>query len=168
MVLLTHLPLHRTNDMQCGDYRTQESGHVTYEHPSLQYAAHHHVLSAALSTRLLTTLTPDVVLSGHTHAWCEFAGHGDSVREVTVPALSWGQRPDPSYALLGLRSRPVAQLHRVAGVGGSMSEVVRCSVPNEQSVFALYAFTVAMLVLARGWQWWRHAGSGKETQGKTQ
>ncbi|TYZ60974.1 hypothetical protein PybrP1_005329 [[Pythium] brassicae (nom. inval.)] len=169
VVLLTHLPLHRPDDMRCGDHRARESGHVTYEHPSFQYAAHHHVLSEALSARLLSTIAPDVVLSGHTHAWCEFAGHSDGVREFTVPALSWGQRPDPSYALLGLRSRRAASEH--AAVDGAMSAAVRCSVPNEHGVFALYALTVMGLVLARlcrGWCLPAHHRTSKGTWTKTQ
>lgn len=167
VVLLTHLPLHRPDDMLCGDERVRESGHVTYEHPSFRYEVHHHVLSQSLSALLLSTFAPDVVLSGHTHAWCEYNGHASGAREFTIPALSWGQRPDPSYALLGLRSRRSdeqlagAQVEVISSSSGSGNKsrsgahVARCSVPNEHGVFAMYIVTIAVLVLARLWRLWR-------------
>lgn len=155
VVLLTHLPLHRVDDMRCGDARTRERGHVTYEHPSFAYETHHHVLSPALSRRLLATFEPAVVLSGHTHAWCAYADHANGAREFTVPAFSWGQRPDPSYALLGLRSRNQAMAVAMADQQPTLSPspllseaaVVQCAVPDERSVFALYALAAVVGVL---------------------
>ncbi|KAF4030306.1 Calcineurin-like phosphoesterase [Phytophthora infestans] len=72
VVLLTHLPLFRVDDLQCGEERLREAGHVTYEHPGFKYETHHHVLSRELSTELLAKVRPDLVFSGHTHAWCAY------------------------------------------------------------------------------------------------
>ncbi|GAB9475693.1 Metallophosphoesterase 1 [Globisporangium polare] len=166
VVLLTHLPLHRADDMLCGAARAREVGHVTYEHPSFKYAPHHHVLSQQLSDTLLAKFDPQVVLSGHTHAWCALSKrHWNGAKEFTIPAFSWGQRPDPSYALLGLR-RQEQRRQRVDHSGNPAVEeaqvevatVVPCSVPSEHSIFALYIFTVAALVVANLRRWclqWR-------------
>lgn len=165
VVLLTHLPLYRTDDMLCGAARAREEGHVTYEHPSFTYAPHHHVLSPQLSDALLVKFDPHVVLSGHTHAWCETSKrHWNGAKEFTIPAFSWGQRPDPSYALLGLRRQePRRQRvdHSNPAVEGARLEVatvVPCSVPSEHSIFALYIVTATAFILMNLRRWclqWR-------------
>jgi ethanolamine phosphate phosphodiesterase len=141
--LLSHLPLFRKDDLACGAERVREEGHVTYEHPSFEYETHHHVLSDALSQDLLTKLGPDVVLSGHTHAWCAYehpphSSTRSTAKEFTVPAFSWGQRPDPSYALLHIAGRD--------------AYVSRCALPREPLVFALYGGTLVVLVLRLLWR----------------
>ncbi|KAF1315024.1 Metallophosphoesterase 1, partial [Globisporangium splendens] len=154
IVLLTHLPLYRTDDLRCGDARVRESGHVTYEHPAFKYAAHHHVLSQELSSKLLRQIQPSVVLSGHTHAWCAYDDHWSGTKEFTVPAFSWGQRPDPSYVLLRLRSH-----QRVAHTGESEPHVeaevavLPCAVPREGAIFALYILTAVAFVAANARRW---------------
>ncbi|KAF4034023.1 Calcineurin-like phosphoesterase [Phytophthora infestans] len=72
VVLLTHLPLFRVDDLQCGEEQLREAGHVSYEHPGFKYETHHHALSRELSTELLAKVRPDLVFSGHTHAWCAY------------------------------------------------------------------------------------------------
>ncbi|KAG6962110.1 hypothetical protein JG688_00008780 [Phytophthora aleatoria] len=135
VILLTHLPLFRVDDLQCGGERLRESGHVTYEAPGFKYETHHHVLSRELSSELLAKVQPDLVLSGHTHAWCTYQ-HPDAVAvEYTVPAFSWGQRPDPSYAVLQL-------------LRANRPEVTACHLPQEPFIFATYAATAAIVVLA--------------------
>uniref|UniRef100_K3WEE3 Calcineurin-like phosphoesterase domain-containing protein n=1 Tax=Globisporangium ultimum (strain ATCC 200006 / CBS 805.95 / DAOM BR144) TaxID=431595 RepID=K3WEE3_GLOUD len=153
IVLLTHLPLYRVDDLRCGDARVRESGHVTYEHPAFKYAAHHHVLSQELSSKLLLQIQPSVVLSGHTHAWCAYDGHWTGAKEFTVPAFSWGQRPDPSYALLRLRSHQrVAQTGELEPIEAEVT-VVRCDVPREGAIFALYILTAVGFVAANARRW---------------
>lgn len=133
IILLTHLPLFREDDMQCGAQRLQEQGHVTYEHPSFQYREHHHVLSRELSTELLAKLQPDLVLSGHTHAWCAYQ-HTTGSSEYTIPTFTWGQRPDPSYAVLHLTP--------------SVFDVTLCALPREPHIFLLYAVAIATVVFS--------------------
>ncbi|ETI48083.1 hypothetical protein L914_07561 [Phytophthora nicotianae] len=135
VILLTHLPLFRVDDLQCGEERLRESGHVTYEAPGFKYETHHHVLSRELSAELLAKVQPDLVLSGHTHAWCAYKHSNAVAMEYTVPAFSWGQRPDPSYAVLRL---PHA----------NKPEITACHLPQEPFVFATYAVIAAVIVLA--------------------
>ncbi|KAI9997916.1 hypothetical protein PInf_002173 [Phytophthora infestans] len=112
VILLTHLPLFRVDDLQCGEERLREAGHVTYEAPGFKYETHHHVLSRELSAKLLDKIQPDLVLSGHTT-----------------------RASRPSYAVLGLSraNRP---------------EVTACYLPQEPFIFATYAATASIVVLA--------------------
>ncbi|ETW09370.1 hypothetical protein, variant, partial [Aphanomyces invadans] len=107
LVLLTHLPLYRPDDLECGAERAAEAGHITYEAPDFKYTERHHVLSKALSQRLLESIRPRLVLSGHSHAGCAYQHRvqyqPQLVDEVTVPTFSWGMRPDPSYVSSRLR-----------------------------------------------------------------
>jgi len=96
------------------------------------------VLSRELSAELLAKVQPRLVLSGHTHAWCAYQHPDAAAMEYTVPAFSWGQRPDPSYAVLRLPSD-----------GAAKPEVAACHLPREPLVFAAYAATIAVLLLAR-------------------
>ncbi|TMW63584.1 hypothetical protein Poli38472_002525 [Pythium oligandrum] len=138
VVLLTHLPLFRNDDLLCGPVRSQEGGHITYEHPSFRYSPFHHVLSRQLSSQLLTTIRPSVVLSGHTHAWCEYDHTEVNAKEFTIPAFSWGQRPDPSYGVLHL--------------SGRHATVTTCSLPTETHLFALYGISILLFVAKLIWR----------------
>ncbi|OWZ18832.1 Metallophosphoesterase 1 [Phytophthora megakarya] len=140
VILLTHLPLYREDDLQCGDVRRGETGHVTYEAPEFKYETHHHVLSRELSEELLAKVQPGLVLSGHTHAWCAY--QHPATMEYTIPAFSWGQRPDPSYALL--------RLPRTEPVEARQPEVTMCHLPKEPFIFATYAATAVIIVVAHG------------------
>ncbi|KAG1703786.1 hypothetical protein DVH05_006799 [Phytophthora capsici] len=140
VILLTHLPLFRVDDLQCGEERLGESGHVTYEAPGFRYKSHHHVLTSELSKELLDKVQPDLMLSGHTHAWCAYQHPNAPAVEYTVPTFSWGQRPDPSYALL--------RLPREGPVGTLKPTVTACRLPHEPFIFATYAATAAFVVLA--------------------
>ncbi|RLN63281.1 hypothetical protein BBJ28_00006387 [Nothophytophthora sp. Chile5] len=141
VILLTHLPLFRIDDLQCGEERLREAGHITYEHPGFQYETHHHVLSRKLSAELLAKVRPDLVLSGHTHAWCAYQHPDAAAMEYTIPTFSWGQRPDPSYALLRLRRPNAVQLEVEAPV------VTACHLPRESLIFTIYAVTAAVVGL---------------------
>lgn len=109
VILLTHFPLYRVNDLNCGDLRSNERGHITYLDPASRYQKHRHVLSPPLSKYLLDTIRPSLVLSGHTHAYCaqhhrveSMNGFPMNISEYTIPSFAWSQRPDPSYAVLNL------------------------------------------------------------------
>lgn len=158
VVLLTHLPLHREDDMQCGDERRREGGHVTYEHPAFKYEVHHHVLSPELSAELLAKVQPDVVVSGHTHAWCAYR-HSNATVEFTVPAFTWGQRPDPSYALLRLRRDVIkprspsdGQETEARAASDGSTSMTRCALPHESLVFGVYGFTSVLVVFSVVWR----------------
>jgi predicted phosphodiesterase len=133
--LISHFPLYRPNDLDCGERRQREEGHVTYEHPSFSYETHHHVLSEKLSIEILSKFKPQVIFSGHTHAWCDYSHkHPTGAREYTVPTFSWGMRPDPGFVLASVKNRDV--------------QVTLCNLPREDQVFMTYAATLLYLFLS--------------------
>ena len=141
MILLTHFPLYRVNDLDCGDFRRNERGHVTYLHPSWPYQVHHQVLSKNLSTYLLETIRPSLVLSGHTHAYCALHhpvrsenASNMSISEHTIPTFAWSQRPDPSYAVLQLNS-------------SALSRIQLCYLPDERVIGTMYLFLIPILLV---------------------
>ncbi|KAG6619955.1 Metallophosphoesterase 1 [Phytophthora cinnamomi] len=104
VILLTHLPLFRVDDLQCGEERLREAGHITYEHPSFKYETHHHVLSRELSAELLDKVQPDLVLSGHTHAWCAYQ-HPDGPSMEYCPHVLVGTAPTRATRCCGCPER---------------------------------------------------------------
>lgn len=147
LLLLTHMPLHRPNDLQCGDKRTSEGGGVTYKAPHEALIPDDEVLNAEASERLLATLQPDVVFSGHVHARCvqhhpivasvlgESAiagGTRQSLPEITVSAFGWRMRPDASFAIADLR------VDQQRGTLVSL-ELETCPLPHEHVLYAVLA-----------------------------
>ncbi|DBA01180.1 TPA: hypothetical protein N0F65_002315 [Lagenidium giganteum] len=130
VVLLTHMPLHRDDDRACGWERLQEENSTNVDPPSHRYKDHHDVLSANLSSQLLTSIKPNIVLSGHTHAWCQYQHANTTAIEFTIPTASWGQRQDPGYAVMTLR--------------GSSSAVRLCHLPSQLSVLRLMEVVVEL------------------------
>lgn len=96
-ILLTHVPLYRAPETDCGPLR--EKGKAIAVAKGYQYQ---NVLSASDSLRLLRTIgNVDHVFSGDDHDYCELVHDGsnsgfdgvdwakDKVREITVKSMSW-------------------------------------------------------------------------------
>ena len=131
--LLLHMPLYRPNDLKCGPTRLKEGGHITYEAPEFNYTIHRHVSSEKASNTLLQHLRPSYVFSGHTHTLCSYEHHVDDriIPEFTLPAFSWGMRPDPSFGLVTLKQGKV--------------DIELCYLPQQDIVYAFYG--IAGLIL---------------------
>lgn len=125
--LLLHMPLYRENDEHCGPERAGEGGHVTYDHPSTKYRIDLDVTSQNRSQWILDRLKPSHVFSGHTHAICRHV-HENGIPEFTVPAFSWGMRPDPSFGFANLDRGHV--------------EIQHCRLPHETYIFWTYGVWV--------------------------
>jgi hypothetical protein len=178
VLLLTHKPLFRPNDLDCGPERAAEGGHVTYEAPEagLRPGPDGMVLARDASASLLRRLRPAAVFSGHTHARCR-RRHGDGPAEHTLPAFGWRMRPDPSFAVVDLSNVDVSAVDVSAvdvsaagedaaggdgaGKGGREGrrggrarggldvDVWLCALPDERTVFAvLIAHLVAAVAAA--------------------
>ncbi|KAG9417179.1 Metallophosphoesterase 1 [Aphanomyces cochlioides] len=149
LILLTHVPLYRQDDVKCGPLRAHETGHITYEAPDFQYSEHHHVLSKTLSDRLLRTIRPHAIFSAHTHAVCSY-DHSVSYQktpivEYTVPTFAWSMRPDPWYAVV-------------------TDHIDICALPTEsQHIVSLVMLAVFYIAGISMW-WCRHRGSGDKTK----
>ena len=107
LILLTHYPLFRVNDAECGVERLRETGHVTYVHPNKKLKEKSDVLSKSTSNMLLNRFKPSLVLSAHTHALCRHRRKGgDGILELTTSAFGWRMRPDPGYLYVTFDSDP--------------------------------------------------------------
>ena len=137
-VLLTHQPLYRSNDVQCGAERQQDSqqGGTTYYPASQTLREDDDVVNQDYTQRILEQWTPTTVLSGHLHSACRFT-HPGGFKELTIPTFSWRMRPDPKYFLIAFQSN------------GEMA-ATQCDLPHEHMVFVVGAlWLVVCAVLAR-------------------
>jgi len=142
LILLTHMPLYRPNDEQCGSKRTSEGGGVTFKAPHEAYIVDDEVLSSETSTKLLNTLQPDIVFSGHVHARC-LIEHSTSeldhtIPEATISAFGWRMRPDPSFAVATF------QVSSGTIVGLTLET---CPLPHEHILYAIIGATVLLEVV---------------------
>jgi len=139
-VLLLHLPLYRVDENECSgiDIPRCAPWHDLYGPclpilmgsgtPSAHDEPHRigqDVLSVRDSTRVLQSFQPRLVLSGHTHRWCDRV-HADGTREVTVSSLSWRNRDDPGFAFLTFEKN------------SSAFTLQRCMLARESTVIVVY------------------------------
>lgn len=118
-VLLTHQPLYRRNDLNCGSERKEDfkNGGVTYWPASKTLIADDDVINEEYTRRILQQWTPTTVLSGHLHSVCRVQ-HTTSSQELTIPTFSWRMRPDPKYFLISFEK------------SGAM-HATQCNLPHE-------------------------------------
>jgi len=142
-ILLSHVPLHRPNDLGCGKTRLREGAHVTYVAPAEPLVVGSDVLSEASSQRLLSTIRPNLVLAGHLHtqcyrqvSWAQEQANDTRYLEMTVPTLSYRMRPDPGFT--------------VFMVDGQTLSGKTCKLPHEQSLIFADLFSVALSFVGIG------------------
>ena len=127
LVLLTHYPLFRVNDAECGPERSIEHGHVTYVHPNTKLKEKSYVLSESTSNMLLDRFEPSLVLSAHTHAVCRHRRKSmNGVLELTTSAFGWRMRPDPGYLFVTFESDP-----------SRLDTALYCKLPHERVSIAI-------------------------------
>ena len=138
LILLTHLPLFRDDDTNCGFERSGETGHVTYAHPSTKLIPKRDVLSKSTSRMLLESFRPSLVLSAHTHAVCRRYHDDLRILELTTSAFGWRMRPDPAYLFVEFENDP-----------SSLSSSLYCRLPHERISMAIsWTLSGISLVLA--------------------
>lgn len=138
-VLLLHLPLYRADENACsgrdlpgcapwhdleGPCLKVGSGMPSLLPRELSHRIGQDVVSSKSSTQVLQSFRPRLVLSGHTHRWCDLV-HSDGTREVTVPSLSWRNRDDPGFAFLTFYAN-------------SSFTLQRCVLARESTVMVVY------------------------------
>ena len=130
-VLLTHMPLFREDDMQCGKERDKDppGGGVTFYPKSKRLIEHEDCIGEEESKMIVASILPRNVLSGHTHIACRME-HSSSLFEVQVPSFGWRMRPDAGYVLMVIQP------------GGKM-EVEFCALPNEHTLIAVLVLSGA-------------------------
>src|SRR5690606_24991186 len=131
-ILLTHVPLFRQPNTDCGPLR--ESPKPISIHAGFQYQ---NVLTSSVSTEVLQSTKPILVLAGDDHDYCEIFHKEVSpkVRELTVKSISWtmGVR-HPGFLLLSAWNP--------AGKTFPDADTVQthlCLLPDQIGIFITYA-----------------------------
>jgi hypothetical protein len=153
-VLLTHVPLYRPSDTDCGPHR--EHGHAISVAAGYQYQ---NVLTPLISKDIIGKLgAEDIaqVYSGDDHDYCEiehseFTGR---IREITVKSMSWamGVRK-PGFLAVSLNNPVDIELASAKNgqgkIPGSNKDTIQnhlCLLPDQLSIFIHY-FAVLILTL---------------------
>ena len=126
-ILLQHFPLHRQSDAQC----TGEDAAHPAERDS-PFRPKFDCLSEEATEKLLDTVRPRAVLSGHTHHGC-LVRHRGAVPEWSVSSFSWRNRNNPTFLLARITSRDF--------------EVEKCFMPEEVTVIFLYEVAAVAAVV---------------------
>ncbi|KVH92890.1 uncharacterized protein C630.12 [Cynara cardunculus var. scolymus] len=146
-VLLTHIPLYRQDWTSCG---SQRSSSVINQRISRstddQEIVYQNYLTEETTKKLLDSIKPIVVLSGHDHDQCtvtHIAEHG-SVVEQTLGTISWQQgNLYPSFMLLTARK---ATFSNASSLADAVSTHV-CLLPVQTFIYMWYLFLFVLTLL---------------------
>ncbi|OZJ06132.1 hypothetical protein BZG36_01033 [Bifiguratus adelaidae] len=144
-ILLTHVPLWRDDATDCGPLR-QASDTITQGN-GYQYQ---NLMDASMSTRLLTTVKPDLVFSGDNHDYCEivhsYQANGErQATEITVPTFSMAQGLlRPGVILLTLQNPLDTNAPSLASSTYSRST---CFFPDQVNIFINYAYIALITII---------------------
>ncbi|KAI5812684.1 hypothetical protein BZA77DRAFT_252787 [Pyronema omphalodes] len=138
-ILLTHVPLFREKDTDCGPLR--EKGHSI---PIFQGYQYQNVLSPKLSAEILKHTKAKYVFTGDDHDACKVEhmyGPQGKVHEWTVKSISWtmGVRK-PAFEMLSLWN-PQAE------TGSDTVQAHLCLLPDQIGIFKIYAVCGVLTLL---------------------
>ncbi|XP_065880259.1 uncharacterized protein [Euphorbia lathyris] len=142
-VLLLHFPLHKTAKDSCTEFEKAPS---SFLHGSNALKNRGSVgsgpydlldtLPANATEYIFQALKPRIIFSAHTHSFHDY-NHPDGTREITVPAMSWRVRDDPSFVLATFHSN------------GKSVSVSYCSLARESHVLIVYiCFVILFLTIS--------------------
>eukprot|EP00250_Pteridium_aquilinum_P012740 c20912_g1_i1 orf=91-1710(+) len=141
-VLLSHIPLYRPDDTQCGVLRSSQliNQRITWSSPAYQRILYQNYLSEESTVTLLDLLRPVLVLSGHDHDQCSIKHRTPSVSviEHTVGSFSWQNgNLYPSFLLLSVNSQPPSTEE------GILSSRL-CFLPYQTFIYIWYAVLLVL------------------------
>lgn len=144
-ILLSHIPLYRPENTQCGILRSSEviNQRITWSKSPFQRIVYQNYLSEETTVRLLDLLKPVLVLSGHDHDQCSIKHRTSSVSVVehTVGSFSWQNgNLYPSFLLLSINSEAPSTEE------GILSSQL-CLLPCQTYIFIWYAVLLVISVV---------------------
>lgn len=152
-ILLTHVPLHRAPDTDCGGQR--ERGHAIHVQAGYQYQ---NVLTPLISKDIVTKLgVEDItqVYSGDDHDYCEIE-HGEftgRIKEITVKSISWAMGiRKPGFLAISLHN-PVIMVPTANdedGQSGARRDTIQnhlCLLPDQLAIFIRYAMLLVLTLV---------------------
>ncbi|XP_052229370.1 metallophosphoesterase 1-like isoform X2 [Dreissena polymorpha] len=126
-ILLQHFPLYRTSDSNCS---TPDAAPL--EEIDIPFRIKTDCLSKESTDLLFELLNPRLVVSAHTHHGC-YRLHDNGIPEYTVASYNWRNKHNPTFFLAELTDQDFI--------------INRCSLPDEHTVFTLYAIFAILLVI---------------------
>ncbi|KAI7863938.1 Metallo-dependent phosphatase-like protein [Spinellus fusiger] len=160
-ILMTHVPLYRSPDAECGPHR-QSHSRTLRDGAGFQYQ---NLVSPDLSQQILEHVQPVLVFSGDDHDYCRVThalSNGKEAVEMTVPTLSMAQ---------GVRGPGVVVVRLSSDTAGTpRADVQLCWLPDQISVFIGYGWLAALSLVAlavlHGYQWiWQRQRTHHTTYG---
>ncbi|KAJ9537643.1 hypothetical protein OSB04_030376 [Centaurea solstitialis] len=149
-VLLTHIPLYRQDWTSCGSQRSspvinQRISRTTED----QEIVYQNYLTEETTKKLLDSIKPVVVLSGHDHDQCtvtHVAEHGPVV-EQTLGTISWQQgNLYPSFMLLTAR-KPTSSNNTSSPADAVSTHLCRLPAQTFIYIWYLFLFVVTLVVV---------------------
>ncbi|KAG0165380.1 hypothetical protein DFQ30_008541 [Apophysomyces sp. BC1015] len=132
-ILMTHVPLFREDDVDCGPLRQSVKGGIR-QAKGYQYQ---NLMTKELSQQLLERIKPVAVFSGDDHDYCIVRhkyGKQEMAAEITVPTFSMAQGVQyPAVVLLDVSDDLTTKL---------------CWLPNQISIFIGYGCLVGLTLVA--------------------
>jgi len=126
-IILQHFPLYRESDSNCSG-ADSALGREKYATMRPRWDC----LAKDVSEKLLETVRPRLVISGHTHHFC-VTSHANKTPEWTVPSFSWRYKNNPSFLLLVVSRNNFA--------------ISKCYLPQESTVIRTYIIGAIIIVL---------------------
>ncbi|XP_050381613.1 uncharacterized protein C630.12 [Argentina anserina] len=158
-VLLTHIPLYRQDETDCGPNRKSKIINQRIVHSAdRQEITYQNYVTKESSKYLLDSIQPVLVLSGHDHDQCAVVHKSKygPVKEHTVGTISWQQgNVYPSFMLLSAVSSNTSS-------SGEPVLTQLCFLPVQLHIYmwylSLFIFTLLALLLwpAGGVSFWHH------------
>ncbi|ESW07344.1 hypothetical protein PHAVU_010G121800 [Phaseolus vulgaris] len=149
-VLLTHIPLYRRDDTDCGPHRSSPviNQRINYAlNGNTNEIAYQNYVSEKSSKYLLDAIKPKLILSGHDHDQCTVTHQPKSgpVEEHTLGTISWQQgNLYPSFMLLSVDNStlPNASIPRDALL------THLCYLPIQLHIYIWYIVLFVLTLLA--------------------
>ena len=146
-ILLTHVPLYRLPDTDCGPLR-ESTNHAISVRGGFQYQ---NVLTADLTSDILRKVQPVLVASGDDHDYCEVlhAGATGMVKEITVKSISlaMGVRR-PGFLLVSLWNPAGSKGGTDPPTTANTVQTKLCLLPDQLGIFAMYGVAFMLTKLA--------------------
>eukprot|EP00257_Ricinus_communis_P026883 XP_025014297.1 metallophosphoesterase 1 isoform X2 [Ricinus communis] len=149
-VLLTHIPLYRRDNTDCGSHRSSPIINQRISRSAhSQEITYQNFVTEESSNKLLELLKPALILSGHDHDQCTVTHESNSIpiKEHSVGTISWQQgNLYPSFMLLSVSNS--AQANRSAAEDALISQL--CFLPMQTHIYiwyiSLYILTLLTLL----------------------
>uniref|UniRef100_A0A8D8LNZ7 Metallophosphoesterase 1 homolog n=1 Tax=Cacopsylla melanoneura TaxID=428564 RepID=A0A8D8LNZ7_9HEMI len=127
-IILQHFPLYRISDKECSGPDSASD-----VEKSKIFRQHWECISKESTDMILDSLSPRLVIDGHTHNGCHKYHAYAQVHEYTVPSFSWRNKNNPSFLL--------------AVISPDYFSISKCYMPEETTVLLIYTTSILLVII---------------------